>query len=252
MTYPSGRQVAYSFDAAGRVVGITTTPAGGSAQVVVSGVTYQPFGGVKGFTYGNGQTYTRTIDLDGRIAGFSLGGVAQTVAFDAASRITGQSYFPNPGQPVTYGYDLLDRLTSTLTPTTASGFGYDANGNRTSKTVGATSWTYAYPATNNKLSSITSGSTRTYVHDADGSITSDATNTFTYDTRGRLIQAATVLGTVSYGLNSLGQRYAKTLQGATTLFHYDSAGHLIAETGSGGNTLVEYLYLGDIPVAIWR
>ena len=252
ITYPSGRLVTYSFDSAGRISGVTTTPAGGSLQTVVSGVTYHPFGGVSGFTYGNGQTYSRTIDLDGRIAGFTLGGVAQTVTFDAASRITGQSYFPNPAQALTYGYDVLDRLTSVVTPTTTSGFGYDANGNRTAKTVGAVNSTYAYPSTNNKLSSITSGTTKTYVHDADGSITSDATNTFTYDTRGRLIQAATALGTVTYGLNSLGQRYAKTLSGTTTIFHYDKQGKLIGESTPLGTASAEYMYLGDIPVAVFK
>ena len=165
-------------------------------------------------TIGNGQTYTRTIDLDGRIAGFTLAGSAQTLGFDAASRIRSATYFSNPLQLLTYDYDVLDRLIFDITPTTASVFSYDANGNRTSKTVGASTWTYAYPASNNKLASITAGAAKTYVHDADGAITSDATNTFTYDTRGRLVQAATALGSVTYGLNSLGQRYAKTVPGS--------------------------------------
>jgi YD repeat-containing protein len=252
ITYPSGRLVSYSFDGAGRISGITTTPSGGSAQTVVSSVTYHPFGGVKGFTYGNGQTYSRTFDLDGRISGFTLNGVAHTVSFDAASRITGQTYFPNNAQSVTYGYDALDRLTSTLTPTTNTSYDYDANGNRLHKTIGSTTSTYAYPSTSNKLSSVTTGSAKTYVHDADGSITSDATNTFTYDTRGRLIQAATGVGTVTYGINSLGQRYAKTVSGASTIFHYDKQGRLIAESTPSGTATTEYLYLGDIPVAVYK
>jgi len=181
-----------------------------------------------------------------------LGGVAQTVSFDAASRITGQTYFPNPVQSVTYGYDALDRLTSAVMPTVSQNFGYDPAGNRTSKTVGTVTATYAYPAASNRISSIYSGVTRSFSHDANGSIVNDGINGFTYDLHGRLVQAATALGGVSYGINSLGQRYAKTVQGATTLFHYDGAGHLIAETDSGGSTRVEYLYLGDIPVAIWR
>ena len=44
-----------------------------NTQVVVQGVTYQPFGGVKGYTLGNGQVYGRTIDQDGRIASYTLG-----------------------------------------------------------------------------------------------------------------------------------------------------------------------------------
>jgi len=212
---------------------------------VVSAVTYQPFGGVKGFTYGNGQTYTRTIDLDGRIAGYTLGTQSISVGFDAASRITSIAQSAGPGN--TYGYDALDRLTSAVMPSASQSFGYDPVGNRTNKTVGTTTAIYAYSAASNRLSSITSGATRSFSHDPNGSIVNDGVNGFTLDVRGRLIQAATALGGVSYGINSLGQRYAKTVQGVTTLFHYDAQGHLIAETGSGGNMLVEYLYLATFP-----
>ncbi len=101
LTYPSGLALAYSFDSAGRISQITATPSGGSAATVLSSVTYHPFGGAKGWTFGNSQTYSRTFDLDGRISGFTLGGTAMSVTFDAASRITGQTYFPVPANTVT-------------------------------------------------------------------------------------------------------------------------------------------------------
>jgi YD repeat-containing protein len=250
ITYPSGRTVNYTFDSVGRILTVNTTPAGGSAQPVVSNITYQPFGPIKSFTFGNGQAYTRSIDLDGRIASYTLGGTTYMVGFDDASRITSIVNSGVPADARSFGYDTLDRLTSTLTPSTNFGFTFDANGNRITKTVGTVTKTYTYPATNNKLTSITGGGTQSFVHDANGSITSDATNTFTYDTRGRLTQAATALGNVTYGLNALGQRYAKTLQGVTTLFHYDKEGRLIAESDPAGGTKREYLYLGDIPVGV--
>jgi YD repeat-containing protein len=248
VTYPSGRIVAYSFDASGRIYGMTTTPPAGSPQTVVSNVTYHPFGQVKGYTYGNAQVYSRTIDLDGRISAFTLDGTLMSIVFDAASRITGQTYFPVPTNSVTYGYDDRDWLTSTVTPAATFGFTYDANGNRTSKTIDAMTWNYAYPGNNNKLSSITDGGTQTFTHDANGSITSDGTNFFTYDTRGRMTATTTGLGSVTYGLNALGQRYAKTVGGVTTIFHYDKDGKLIAESTPLGVVSIEYLYLGDIPV----
>ena len=250
MTYPSGTQLAYTFDLTGRVSQISATPAGGSAQTVVSGVTYHPFGGAKGFAFGNGQTYSRTFDQDGRISGFTLGGTAMGVSFDAASRITVLNYFPVPAQSVNYGYDNLDRLTSAVMPTTSYSFGYDFNGNRTSKIVGASTKTYAYPSTNNKLSSITGGGTQTFTHDANGSITNDGSNTFAYDTRGRLINSGTALGTVTYQVNGMGQRYQKSLQGITTVYLYDKAGRLIAETADAGVTYTQYVWLADTPVAV--
>jgi YD repeat-containing protein len=38
--------------------------------------------------------------------------------------------------------------------------------------------------------------------------------------------------------------------GLTTVYHYDSAGHLIAESDAQGNVQTEYIYLGDMPVAV--
>src|SRR5204862_4432057 len=81
MTYPSGRTITYTFDVLGRISQVSTTPQGGAAQVVASSITYQPFGGVKSYTLGNGQSYTRGYDLDGRIASYSLGSQVFALAY---------------------------------------------------------------------------------------------------------------------------------------------------------------------------
>jgi YD repeat-containing protein len=62
VTTPSGMKVTYAYDAAGRVSSVTA-----NGQTVASGVTYLPFGGVSGWTAGNGTAYRRTFDLDGRV-----------------------------------------------------------------------------------------------------------------------------------------------------------------------------------------
>src|SRR5258708_5565144 len=117
LTYPSGRTVTYAFDALGRVSQVTTTKAT-LTQVVVQNVAYQPFGGVKGFTLGNGQVSARGIDLDGRIASYTLGAQSFGIGYDAASRIQFISDFANPANANDYGYDALDRLTQALPPPT--------------------------------------------------------------------------------------------------------------------------------------
>lgn len=215
------------------------------SQVVVQNVAYHPFGGVKSFTLGNGQIYSRTIDLDGRIAAYTLGGTNVAISFDAASRITGIG-------ANTYGYDSLDRLTSALLPTTNFGYSYDAVGNRLSKTTGAATDTYGYSPSSNRIASITpaSGPVRNFVFDANGSTTDDAVNTYAYDTRGRMVQATSSLGTTSYQVNALGQRIRKTNTQGDTVFHYDSRGRLIAETDAAGALKREVIYLGDIPVGV--
>ena len=79
--------MSYGFDGTGAGEPRTTTKPGDQPQPVVSGVAYHPFGGVKGYTLGNGQAYTRAIDLDGRIASYTLGAQSFAIGYDAASRI---------------------------------------------------------------------------------------------------------------------------------------------------------------------
>ncbi|MGH7603207.1 MAG: hypothetical protein ACRENK_04320 [Gemmatimonadaceae bacterium] len=252
MTYPSGRTAAYTFDALGRVNQITTTKPGDSPQVVVQSVVYHPFGGVTGFTFGNGQSYARTVDQDGRIASYTLGGSAFAIAFDAASRITGITETGNPANANTYGYDALDRLTSAVLPSSSYGYNYDAVGNRLTKTVGAATDTYAYSPTSNRIASISpaSGGQRSFTFDSNGSTVADGNNNYAYDSRGRMVQAVSAVGTTGYQVNALGQRVRKTNSAGDTVFTYDTRGRLIEESDPGGTVKREYLYLGDMPVGV--
>ncbi len=247
LTYPFGRTVVYTLDALGRVTGVNTAK-GGQAKILAQNVEYHPFGGAKSWTFGNGQPYTRSVDQDGRIASYTLGGTTSTIAFDAASRITGIA-------ANTYGYDSLDRLTSATLPSSSFGYSYDALGNRLTKVAGAVTDIYSYSTTSNRIATLTpaSGPQRSFVLDANGSTTADGLNTYVYDTRGRMVQSTNAASLVTtYQVNALGQRVRKTNAGTDTVFHYDAWGKLIAETTPAGQVRREYLYLGDIPLAVIR
>jgi YD repeat-containing protein len=254
MTYPSGRTIAYAFDALGRINQVSTTPQGGTAQIVASSVVYQPFGGVKSFTLGNGQSYTRGYDLDGRIASYSLGSQIFALGYDAANRITFINDTGNAQNSNTYGYDLLDRLTSAVLPSRPFAYNYDPVGNRSSKTVGSSTDTYAYGTTNNRLASITAqaGAVRGFILDPNGSTTNDGINQYVYDTRGRMAQSTGALGATTYQVNAFGQRIRKTNSTEDRVYLYDTRGRLIAETDPGGALKREYLYLNDIPLAVFQ
>ncbi len=252
ITYPSGRRVDYGFDVAGRITSVMTTPAGGSQHAVAANVAYRPFGGVKSFALGNGQTYTRSYDQDGRVGAYTLGGAGYTLGYDAASRIDFITETANPPNTNTYGYDALDRVTSAALQASAYGYTYDAVGNRLTRSTGGSTDTYAYGTSSNRIASITpqSGPVRSFTLDNNGSTTADGVNTFAYDTRGRMVQAVSSLGTTTYHVNALGQRVRKTNSLGDTVYHYDTGGRLIAETSAAGALRREYIYLGDIPVAV--
>jgi YD repeat-containing protein len=254
MTYPSGRTIAYAFDALGRISQVSTTPQDGEAQIIASGVVYQPFGGVKGYTLGNGQSYTRSFDLDGRIASYSLGAQFFALGYDAAGRISFISDALNPANANTYAYDNLDRLIGAVLPNLPFAYSYDAVGNRISKTVGSSTDSYAYGAASNRLSGITSGTgaSRSFGFDATGSTVNDGVNQYAYDARGRMVQSVGALGATAYQVNALGQRIRKTNSADDRIYLYDTRGRLIAETDPGGGLKREYLYLNDIPLAVFQ
>jgi YD repeat-containing protein len=250
LTYPSGRTVTYTLDALGRISQVTTTK-DGLTQVVAQNIQYFPFGGVSGYTAGNGRVVVRGRDQDGRIASYSLGLTQYTVGYDAASRITGIVEAGNPVNANTYGYDTLDRLTSAVLPNSSFGYGYDSVGNRLTKTVGANTDTYTYGSTSNRIATLTpfGSPLKTFTLDANGSTTNDAANTFAYDTRGRMVQSTNSASTVtSYQVNALGQRIRKTNTGDDRVFTYDTWGKLIAESDPGGTIKRELIYLGDLVI----
>jgi YD repeat-containing protein len=252
MTYPSGRTIAYTFDALGRINQVSTVPLNGAAQVVVSNINYQPFGGVKGYALGNGQIYTRGFDQDGRIASYNVGSQFFALNYDVAGRIRMLSDTGDPANFNSYDYDNLDRLTNAVLPNLPLAYSYDAVGNRISKTVGSATDSYTYSATSNQLASIFAGSgpNRSFGFDANGSTVSDGINQYTYDTRGRLTQSVGVLGTTNYQVNALGQRIRKTNSTDDRVFIYDTGGHLIVETSPTGTLLREYIYLSDMLLAV--
>jgi YD repeat-containing protein len=251
VTYPSGRILTYARDAMGRISAIASSRDGASIPVV-SQVTHEPFGGIRSYVNGAGKTVVRSRDLDGRITSHTLGNGVQTIAWDAASRITAIGNGVNPAASHQYGYDRLDRLTQDIGALTRS-FDYDPTGNRTSHDIGATRFGATIEASSNRLLQVSApGSNTTYGYDANGSRTSDATRQYGYDARGRLVTAVTAAGTVQYRINALGQRVQKSASGSSTVYHYDGQGQLIGESTAQGVFGKEYVYLHDMPVALFQ
>jgi len=54
----------------------------------------------------------------------------------------------------------------------------------------------------------------------------------------------------SYAYNHLNQRINKTTPDSTTHYHHDAQGRLWSETDGLGNTIRDYIWMGDMPVAM--
>jgi len=227
ITYPSGHALTYGFDAQGRIASIVV-----DGTTVLASAAYVPFGGVESWTWGNGEPYDRTFDLDGRVKTVTIGPAA--------------GVYPDLSE--VFGYDSLNRLlTANLAAGQTQSFTYDANGNRTNATINAASTTYTYPTTSHRLSSLSGATTRSFTYDNAGNLASSAGITYTYDGRGRTKQA----GTATYAINELGQRVKKN-NGTDVFFAYDEAGHLIGEYDATGAPIEETVWLGDLPVAVMK
>ncbi len=257
ITYPSGRRIDYSFNSAGQVSSVQLTDHGQS-KVLAQNISYRPFGAPAAYTNGAGQALSRGYDSFGQVTAYDLGPQRWQLIYDAASRITTQADANNPTTAATYNYDVLDRLTGAVLPAGTQGYVYDVAGNRTSQTLPSETRTYSYASNSNRLQSVSGSTPKTYIYDANGSITGDGSKQFAYDTRGRLTQAILTSGTVRYEVNALGQRVRKQSGGGGSgangsndhLYHYDLAGRLIAESAADGSNPIDYVWLGDLPLAI--
>jgi RHS repeat-associated protein len=252
ITYPSGAAIKLAYDKAGRVSSLVS---GGKA--LVSRVTYQPFGPVSGWTEGNGATYTRTFDRDGRITAIGLGSGTMALSYDPAGRITGIAETGIPTK--SFGYDALNRLTGYTAGATALTYKYDADGNRTSLAGGSTV-TYDIAPTSNRLLGSSGAGTRTIGYDAAGNVVTDTQPLtvfgYSYDASGRLVQAKVGALTTTYSNDGLGERVSRSGYGASSIpggkeeFVYDEAGNLLGEYDGNGKAIQETVWLGDLPVAV--
>jgi RHS repeat-associated protein len=207
LTTPSGQALTYEYSD-GKVTGLKV-----NGSWILSQVLYQPFGPIKGWTWGNNTTTTRIYDTDGQLTQVSSAGTSVYTFFDdglIASRTD----------------DFVASIPSSAGTTT-----FDVS------------------STSNRLENATGQFTRSYGYDAAGNMTSDGTRTFTYNDAGQMKTSTSAGVTTTYSYNGLGERVKKTNSASTTYFAYDEVGHLIGEYDAAGDLIQETVWLGDIPVA---
>ncbi|HLO29543.1 MAG TPA: RHS repeat-associated core domain-containing protein [Anaerolineales bacterium] len=251
MTYPSGRRITYTFDMADRVTSVSTKRVIFFRQMLARDITYKPFGGISSFTYGNGLTRAVSYDNQYRITDIQSGSVQHsTYVYDSNGNIKEIKDPIDPARNQAYDYDPLNRLQGATGPWGSLAWTYDGVGNRLMQTDNTGNRAYTYQPENNQLARISGPSPTTFEYDLSGNTTSENTRHYVYTENGRLSQASAGPATLGgYTYNANGQRVKKTAGSATTVFHYDQRGQLIAETRADGSLVGEYIYLNGEPLA---
>lgn len=243
MTLPSGKVVTYgySYDLPVSVTVDSTT--------ILSGASYDPFGPVNGWTWGNSTSHSRTFDTRGLQTGQSMVTDSRTLTYDDVGRpIT----LDDSRHDLGFDYNALGQLTDFTAagsaPLTAQDYTYDENGNRETLVQSSTTYNYSITAYTNRLASTTGPTAKTITYDAAGNITADGTHTYVYDDRGRLVSVNS--GNVTYEHNGQDQRVKKDDGSSVTLYVYGEAGNLIGEYDESGNLIQEHVWFNGAPVAV--
>lgn len=264
LTYPSKRIVTYTRGTMGRVTNITTTYAG-TTQTVAKDFQYKAFSTLAGFTFGNGLIFSVNYNPSGEESTFKHG---NTVNLNYQYKKTGQlgtlTDNRDSGNTRTYMYDKAGRLLSEGNSFRFFEFNYDSSDNRIlkKKTVNTPSSVqktdYVIDTSKNRISSVTGAEATTVSYELKGEIF----NVFGKD---RVFNNLSELSYMDYQRSPLkrayfeydgfGVRYAKRANDVGiltpyTIYIYDTANKLMAEMDTNGKPIREYIYLGDMLIAV--
>jgi RHS repeat-associated protein len=223
MTYPTGEQITYSYDPAGRQTSVCT--AGGGCYA--SNAQYTALDQPTQRTVSNGATqYWNYSSPTQRLARTYIGGVSPS-QFDRSYSYDGVGNVKTirdnvAGQTQHFGYDHRDRLTNAWTTESTTnayteGYSYDAIGNLTSKagvgySYGTQSASCAAGALTKPHAVVTRGM-GTFCYDANGNLVSGGGRTISWNADNQPTRVAQTGLSEDYSYDADGERITRTVNG---------------------------------------
>jgi RHS repeat-associated protein len=222
----------------------------GYLGTLFSGATYNPLGGMTGWTFGNGWQETSTFTKRGLLQSrtdtkgtaypqFTLGFAPNGNVLSANDKFNGNW---------TYTYDDFNRLAGANQNTgqTVYNYKYDRYSNRWQQNLTAGSGqtsNLSFSGNNNRID----GSS----YDAAGNLLNDGRHSYTYDAENRITQVDAG-ATASYVYNANGLRVRKTVSGTSTDYLFDLDGRQIQQfDGATGANLGGEVYANGRHVAAY-
>ncbi|MGD1335290.1 RHS repeat-associated core domain-containing protein [Vibrio harveyi] len=247
--YPSGRKAVYQRNVAGEVIGITLNN-GVNSRTLVSDLVWKPFGPVTDLTHGNGLWEERQYDMNYQLESVQVAGAMhRSYLYTANSNVDSITDLMDSGYSQTFNYDKLSRLIDATGGYGTRVYTYNYNGNRTAIYRDGVKDSYSIVFNSNRLTKTSIGSI-TYSYDANGNTIGRGTDVFVYDAFNRLTEATVNGETSIYHYNSAHQRVRKSAGGVDVLYVYGLDGELLAEVDAGtGQTQREYVWLDGQLVA---
>ena len=256
MSYPSGLQLSYGYDAYGRLSSVSGW-VNGSWQTLADSFLYQPATERRyAWRYGNGLARMVTLDADGRTAALSSPGAHNLgLGYNNTDTISGVTDHLYGALNTSLAYDANDRLTTVTRSGDNQGFVLpDKMANRQSHTRNGSTFTYGMNATSNRLDSWSgAGQSRSFGYDAVGNLTTEARHDgsrgYAHDALNRLLTFTSNGNASEYRYNVLGQRIYKASGGNLTHYVQGAGGELLQESGPQATS---YLWLGGEMLGIVR
>ncbi|WP_300578183.1 RHS repeat-associated core domain-containing protein [Phenylobacterium sp.] len=273
ITLPSGRIIAFDRAIDGLATAVSTqTSTTGPSTFVASEIEFLPFGPLAGLTYGNGLELVRSYDQNMWLGGIDVAD-GSTVRLDLAfgrnanGQLTSVTDGLGGGRSAVFTYTDAGRLETANGVWGADTYSYDATGNLEGwdRVLGGstTASDMIISPTSNHLVEVedSGGATvRDLSYLPGGDLSEDAragggTYTYEYNARRRLSHVElNGVDVASFGYDFRGNRVSRTLHGVSPTsshFIFDANGHLLAEhDGATGSVLREYVWLGEILLAI--
>jgi len=257
ITYPSGMVIDYQLDTAGQIRSIAKSE-NSATEMLIHNVKYAPFGPVTSFTYGNGSSYSSTMNLDYEPEHLQSGpDLDWLLSYDPMGNVVAITDQVNGQKNQAFTYDDIYRLDSAQGGYGSESFTYDANGNRTHFVNEVAAEAYAYEPQSNRLAS---QGNWTFTRDAAGNRIEKLTaeglgQLYAFGDDNRLSQAsirngsgAFVVG--NYAYSGRGQRVIKFKNGGNIRYIYGPSGELLGEYSTNADgTSTEYVYLTTQPIA---
>lgn len=259
MTMPSGGILTYGYDTNGVINSIKL-----GSTIIASNINSDGANRLRGWTWGAGGVFNVAIDDGGLTTGVTNTNSTGANNFNAAylydldGRMTKSTV--NTSNVYNYTYDNnAQLLTESLPNASTIKYTYDTNGNRlTLSTTGVTGLAYTaagYSYTGNRLTGWTKNTVaQTLGSSTQGEIINSYKGTSTYDNAGRrkfegAVPSNSLYTGMLFDYNHNNERTFRRGSNLDRQYAYDESSHLIGEYTGAGALIVEYIWLGDRPIA---